>query len=82
VAPTRYPTERTIRLAELSIRLDLDLDEIRQGLAVAMDTARDISVTPHPETAARGDPLQIVVDWDRFDAERITIIASPPDDDS
>jgi hypothetical protein len=75
-APT---TELTIRLAEISIRLDLDLEETRQGLAVAMDAAGDISARPHPETAAPGDPIQISVDWDRFDAGRIMIVANSPD---
>ena len=66
--------------AEIAVRLDLDLDETRQGLAVAMDTA-DITATPHPENAAPGDPIRISVDWDRFDAERITIVTGSPDDD-
>ena len=76
-APT---TKLTITLAEIAVRLDLDLDETRQGLAVAMDTG-DITATPHPESAAPGDPIRISLDWDRFDAERISIVAGSADDD-
>lgn len=74
-------TEVVLTLAELAGRTELDVDEARHGLAGAMAEAGDITVTPHPEVAEPDQPLKIVVDWSRFDAERIAISFGPPDAD-
>ena len=66
-----------ISLAHLADRLGLDIDEVRHGLACAIEQAGDIDVTPDPETAGPAQPMKILVDWDRFDAQRIEIRIDP-----
>ncbi len=77
-APT---TELTITLTEIAGRLQLDVDETRHGLANAMDAAGDITSTPHPEAAEPDEPLRVVVDWERFAAERISFQLAMLDED-
>lgn len=72
-------TELTITLTELADRLELDVDELRHGLAAAMNEAGDIAVTPHPEQAELDQPLRIVVDWELFDTKRIAIRLTDPE---
>jgi hypothetical protein len=58
----------------------LDVDETRHGLANAIDAAGDITCSPHPEVAEAYEPLRIVVDWERFADERISIRFATPDE--
>jgi hypothetical protein len=71
----------TITLTEIAGRLELDVDEARHGLANAMLQAGDITAIPNPEVAEPDAPLRIVVDWERFDRERISVRLVMPNDD-
>lgn len=74
-------TEVTITLTDLASRLDLEVDEARHGLANAMVEAGDIAAKPHPEKAETDEPIAVVVDWRRFDNERISVrLLTPPGD--
>lgn len=65
-------------ISDISTELDLDLDDARHGLACAVSEAGDMWATPDPESALLTDPIQITVDWQRFDAERIAVRLNIP----
>jgi hypothetical protein len=54
-------------VAELAVRLDLDIESARHGLANATRAADGIACDPPPENANPGDALTVTVDWQRFD---------------
>ncbi|HEX5375969.1 MAG TPA: DUF6042 family protein [Solirubrobacterales bacterium] len=68
-------------ISDLAVELDLDLENARHGLACAVTEASDMWATPDPETALLTASIRITVDWQRFDAERISVRLSLPDDD-
>jgi hypothetical protein len=72
-------TDLTVTLTELAGQVELDVEELRHGLAAAMNEAGDIAVTPHPEQAEPDQPLHIVVDWELFDTKRIAIRLADPE---
>lgn len=67
-------------LARLAESLDLDLDDTRHGLACVVEGAVDISANPEPESVGVDDLLLIVVDWQRFDEDRISIQLVTPEE--
>jgi hypothetical protein len=77
---TSAPTSmHRITLTELAGRLELDVDDVRQGLAHACDVG-DIAAHPPAQNAEPDQPLVITVDWELFDQERIAISFAVPDD--
>ena len=70
----------TIALKDLAEALDLDLDDTRHGVASAVEGAADISAIPDPESVGVDDPLVIVVDWQRFDEDRIAVQLMTPEE--
>lgn len=73
-APT---TEVRTTLEVLAAELELDVEEARHGLDSAVTESGDIATRPDHLRVPAGEAIEIVVDWKRFDAERITIYFEP-----
>jgi hypothetical protein len=66
-----------ITLTELAGQLELDVDDVRQGLAHACEVG-DIAAHPAAQGAEPDQPLVITVDWELFDQERLSISFAVP----
>ena len=81
----RVPDEKVLTAAttisDIATELDLDLDDARHGFACAISEAHDMWATPDPENALLTDEIRVTVDWQRFDAERISVQLNIPEED-
>jgi hypothetical protein len=73
-------------LAELATAVELELDDVRFGLAVLVDDG-DFSLLDatgglvDPETVSDGKHVTLAVDWERFEETRFTVRRNDGDDD-